>query len=74
MQRGKPHENHEKDICGVSAGFPSTIDKDRKTLLSTPNIKGLNQVEAARILEEKLGVPAFVDKDVNCLLISDMHR
>ncbi len=64
----------EKKVIGISIGFPSTIDKARKTVLSTPNIKGLDNVEVVDVLEEKLGISTFIDKDVNMLMLCDMYN
>ena len=64
----------DKNADGFSIGFPSTIDKGRRILLSTPNIPGLNQIPIADILEHHLKKPVCIEKDVNNLLISDMER
>ena len=40
------------EVVGISVGFPSTIDKTRRVVLSTPNIAGLNNVPIADILEK----------------------
>lgn len=57
----------------VSVGFPSTLDKQRRVLLSTPNIEGLSGVPAAKIMEEELGLPVFINRDVNLLFLYDCH-
>ncbi|MFA9465241.1 MAG: allose kinase [Velocimicrobium sp.] len=64
----------EKNVVGISIGFPSTIDKSRKKVLSTPNIKGLNNVEVVDALEKKLGIKTYIDKDVNMLMLFDMFK
>ena len=56
---------------GVALGFPSSVSKDRRTLLSTPNITGLDGLAIVDILEPSLGVPVFVDRDVNMLFYCD---
>ena len=62
------------DVVGISAGFPSTIDKSRRVVPSTPNIEGLNDVPIADILEKRLGIPAYVNRDVNMLFYRDLHQ
>ena len=59
-------------ILGVVIGFPSTVDKDRKVLLSTPNIPGLNQLDIVEKLEKKINLPVYIDRDVNLLLQHDI--
>lgn len=63
----------EFHIHAVSLGFPSTIDRTRRKLLSTPNIEGLDNLPAADILEERLKLPVYLERDVNLLLMYDLH-
>lgn len=56
------------EIEAVSIGFPSTINKDRSIVLSTPNIKGLNNVPIKEMYEKRLGMPVFIEKD-GCMLM-----
>jgi allose kinase len=55
----------------ISIGFPSTLDRARRRLLSTPNIAGLNDVPMADILQKQLNIPTFIDRDVNLLFLND---
>ncbi len=66
-------KNDTYSILGVVIGFPSTIDKSRKILLSTPNIPGLNQLDIVSRLEKLLKIPVFIDRDVNLLLQYDIY-
>ncbi len=63
-----------KQVVGISIGFPSTIDKSRRVILSTPNITGLDNLDIVDVMEEKVGIPTFVNKDVNMLMLFDMHH
>ena len=58
----------------VSIGFPSTINKDRTTVLSTPNLRHFNNLEVVGPLVERLGIPVFINRDVNLLLIHDIYE
>ena len=57
----------------VSIGFPSTLDRERRRLLSTPNLEGFNDLDMADRLEAALGLPVFIDRDVNLLFLYDCH-
>jgi len=57
----------------VAVGFPATVSRDRRTVLSTSNIKSMQNLAIADLLEADLGVPAFIDRDVNMLLRHDMR-
>ena len=71
---GQYRETYQEDfqIKAVSLGFPSTIDRTRRKLLSTPNIEGMDNIEVADILEERLKLPVYLEKDVNLLLLYDL--
>ncbi|WP_315120386.1 allose kinase [uncultured Clostridium sp.] len=66
------NRNLKGELKGISIGFPSTISKDKKTIYSTPNLKGFNNVNIVDYLEKELKVPTFLNRDVNCLLKWDM--
>ena len=53
------------DIVAVGAGAPGPLDPDRGIVLRTPNLVGWDDVPLARKLGEGLGVPAFIENDVN---------
>lgn len=62
-----------KDAVKAAAiGFPSTVSKDKTTLISTPNLAGFDHVNIVSPLEQRLGIPVFIDRDVNFLLQNDM--
>ncbi|WP_273377969.1 allose kinase [Symbiobacterium thermophilum] len=56
----------------VSIGFPSTVDRTRRIVISTPNIPGFDQQPVADLMEQALGVPVFVNRDVNFLMLHDL--
>lgn len=58
-------------ISKIVIGVPSTLSKDRKTVLSTPNISCLNNIRLAELVTKKTNIPAFTYKDVNLLLYND---
>lgn len=57
----------------ISAGFPSTIDKAQRIVISTPNIKVLQNLAVADVMEQALGIPTFINRDVNFLFLYDMY-
>ncbi len=61
-----------KKIIGVSAGFPSLVDKERRRLLSSTNFPGLDSVDIVAVLEETLGLPVKIDHDAYFILLNDM--
>lgn len=59
--------------AAVSIGFPSTLDRARKRLLSTPNLDGLNDLDMVSRLEDALHLPVYIDRDVNLLFLYDCY-
>lgn len=59
-------------LCGISLGFPSTIDKDRRVLLSTPNIRNMDNIPIVEEVSEGIHLPVFLEKDVNMLISHDI--
>lgn len=54
----------------VVIGFPATLDKNRRRIVQAPNIPGLDGLSADE-LEQELGVPVYLEKDVNLLFACD---
>ncbi|NMD37178.1 MAG: allose kinase [Christensenellaceae bacterium] len=67
------HKIGTKKPKAIALGFPSAIDKSRKVLLSTPNIKGLDNINVVDYLESKLNIPTIIDRDVNFLFEYDCY-
>jgi allose kinase len=59
--------------AAVAIGFPSTLDRARKRLLSTPNLDGLNDLNMVEQLEDSLCLPVYIDRDVNLLFLYDCY-
>ncbi len=60
------------EIEAVSIGLPGTLDRERRVLVQAPNIPFLESLPVADRLEEVLGVPVFLERDVSMLLLQDM--
>ena len=63
-----------KHILAVSIGFPSTIDKDAKVVLSTPNIPSLQNIQVVDELFKRLNLPIYISRDVNLLMLFDIYQ
>jgi allose kinase len=61
-------------LSGIAIGFPSTVSKDKKTVYSTPNLSGFENVNVVDYFEQRFNVPAFINKDVNYLLKWDIEN
>jgi len=63
----------KEEVISVAIGFPSTVDKDAKVVLSTPNIPMLQNVPVVDDLSKRLKLPIFINRDVNFLMLFDIH-
>lgn len=59
------------DVDAVSIGFPSTLDKNRTTVVSTPNLCGFDNIAVKSIYEKRLSLPVILEKDACMLLAYD---
>ena len=64
----------EKQVCAVCIGLPATVDKKRERVLSAPNLRGLDGLPVGKLLSERLGLPVYLERDVNLLLLHDLQR
>ncbi len=60
------------EITLISIGFPSTINKDRTKIYSTPNIRSLQNIEIQNVFKKYCSMPLIIEKDVNLLLKYDV--
>lgn len=58
----------------ISMGFPATLDKNKKIILSAPNVKGIDNTSIVDILQKEFEVPTFINKDVNMLVHFDIFK
>ena len=61
------------NLQGIAIGFPSTVDRERKRVLSTPNILGFTNVNIVDTFYEQLQIPTYINRDVNMLMLFDMY-
>jgi glucokinase len=61
-------------LLGVGAGAPGVVDRDRGVVSLAPNLKGWTDVPMAAILTKALGVPVFLENDVNLAVLGERWR
>lgn len=66
--------NRNGTLEATCVGFPATVDKGRETVLSAPNLRGFDGVPVGRELTDRFGIPVYIEKDVNLLLMGDMSK
>lgn len=61
-------------ISAAAAGLPALMSRDKKTVLSAPNVRGFDGLEFDESFERRLGFPVFADRDTNFLLQNDIEK
>lgn len=60
-------------LQGICIGFPGTVSKDKKTVLSIPHLSNFSGKNIGGILSERFGVPTICEHDVILLLANDIN-
>lgn len=61
----------KSNIRGVGVGLPGLIDTPRGIVQFLPNIPGWQDVPLKKDLESKLGIPVFLENDVNLIALGE---
>lgn len=62
----------EVDVTGVGIGVPGAVDAERGALgLDVYNVPTLAAIPLASLVAERVGIPVFVDNDVNVLALGE---
>lgn len=58
-------------VVGVGIGLPGLINAQKGLVYSLTNISGWKNVPLAKIIKDRLGVPVFIDNDVNVITLAE---
>ena len=69
-------DHFQARCCGLVMGFPALVGKDKRTIISTPNLplQAAELCELAGKLEDALGCPVEFARDVNLQLSFDVAQ
>lgn len=57
--------------AGLGVGVPGFVEFERGLILVLPNVAGWNGIPLAARLEDRLGLPTYVDNDVNMMALAE---
>jgi glucokinase len=60
-------------LRAIAAGAPGVTDVDRGVVIATSYLMGWRDVPLRALLESALGIPAFVDNDVNLAAVGESY-
>ena len=59
---------------GIGIGFPGVMDRLSETITSCPNLQVLDGQPLGRDLTQRLGVPTFLENDVNLITLGEHFK
>ncbi len=59
-------------VSMIGMGVPAVLDKSRRQILASPNLKIINGLALADKIENLLSFPVIMDNDVNCFLRAEV--
>ena len=63
----------KRDIIGVGIGVPGAVDIRTGTVHYLTNIPDWREVPLGNILKKRLGIPVFIDNDVNVMALGEVY-
>jgi len=63
----------KRDVIGVGIGAPGAVDIRTGTVHYLTNIPDWREVPLGNILKKRLGIPVFVDNDVNVMALGEVY-
>ena len=59
--------------CSIGIGVPSVVDVDRGVVYNVTNIPAWREVELKKLVEERFGIPTFINNDANCFALGESN-
>mgnify|MGYP000715025149 CR=1 FL=1 len=64
----------EKNLVkGIGVGVPGVVDSISGEVVWAPNIKGWKNIQLAKIINSKFGIPVYVENDVDAAAIGEYY-
>lgn len=70
LQLCNEHNLEIRELEGLATGSPGVIDSERRTVYNAPNL-GWKEFPLGKKLEEKLGIPVWIDNDANLAALAE---
>jgi glucokinase len=63
----------DEEVTGIGCGVPSIVDLERGVVHAVENIPSWQEVPLKALLEERYGVPAYVNNDANAFAVGELY-
>lgn len=64
----------KENISCLTLSLASLMNKERTMCYNSPNIKGFDNLPLKSILEDRIGLPVFMERDVNTSLLYEVRK
>ena len=61
----------DENIKGIGIGIPGLVDREKGIVSDVQNIPSWTEVHLREILENRFGVPVYLDNDANCYALGE---
>ena len=61
----------DKETAGIGIGVPSLVDSEKGIVYNVQNIPSWQEVFLKDVLEDKFGVPVYINNDANCFAVGE---
>lgn len=62
-----------EDIAGIGIGVPSVVDVEKGIVFDVQYIPSWIEVPLKQIMEQRYGIPVFVNNDANCFALGEFY-
>lgn len=59
-------------VASIGIGIAGVLDAKRTTLLESPNLPRLHELQLKQMLESKISVPVLLENDANCAALGEL--
>ncbi|MDT8413919.1 MAG: ROK family protein [Flavobacteriaceae bacterium] len=63
----------DKTVVAIGIGVPSVVDRKTGVVYHVQNIPDWEEIALKQILEDKYGIPVFINNDANCFALGEKH-
>lgn len=62
-----------EEVVAIGIGVPSIVDVEKGIVYNTTNIPQWKEVHVKKYIENRFGIPVFVNNDANCFAAGEKH-
>lgn len=62
---------HRDDISGIGIGVAGLLNRNKKTIILSPNLLSVVGIDFTKILKEKFRMPVFIENDANAAALGE---